>query len=174
MSPHLRTSSVIIPAYLQSLFAELCERSSFDVLHTSRQLDGVDDETLMRKFELLNLNDQSGSAIDSVRVLLRNQDGVELTFTWGVFDEDLPSANADSSPKSRFEPNIRFAGVADITHVLSALAEAGFEPLSPQAIHDFSVRFIRGKAMAGKLRLGIQANLDYGAEFAGRGDAMRA
>ncbi|MDR3612945.1 MAG: hypothetical protein P4L53_05210 [Candidatus Obscuribacterales bacterium] len=174
MSPHLRTSSVIIPAYLQNLFAELCERSGFDVLHTSRQLDGVDDETLKRKFEMLGDVYQSGSVIDSVRICLRNQAGVELTFTWGVFDEDLPSANVDDSPKSRFEQNICFAGATDLTPVFSALAAAGFEPLSPDANQNFSIRFIRGQAMAGKMRLGINANLDYGAEVAGRGCAMRA
>jgi len=174
MSPHLRTSSVVIPAYLRSLFAELCDHSSFDVVHTSRQLDGVDDETLQRKFEMLSDLYQSGSVINSVRICLRHQAGVELTFTWGVFDEDLPSANADDSPKSRFEQNIRFVGATDLTPAFSALAAAGFEALVPDANQNFSIRFIRGQAMAGKMRLGIHANLDYGAEVAGRGYAMRA
>jgi hypothetical protein len=174
MSPHLRTSSITIPLYVQSLFAEPCEHSNFDVLHTLRQLDCVDDTTLLRKFELLQLNDQSGSVIDSVRVFLRNQHGIELTVTWGVFDEDLSSADADNSPKSCLAQDSRLAGTLDITPVLSALAAAGFEAVSPDVIQGFSVRFIRGKAMAGKMRLGIHVNLDFGAYFAGRGYALRA
>jgi hypothetical protein len=57
---------------------------------------------------------------------------------------------------------------------LSAVAAVGFESLSLESSQDLSVRFIRGKAMAGKMRPGIHLNIDFSACFAGRGYAIRA
>lgn len=166
MTYPLRSQSVTIPAYLQSLFAHLCQQSGFRLLHSSRQLDGLDDAQLMRKSEELALNGQSGSTIDRVRIVLRSNDGVDLTFTWGVFEGDLTSADTDFSPKPRFEGDNQLAGTPALVTVLTALAGAGFESL-PASGQEFTIRFIRGSDMAGKVRLGIHVTLDYGAQLAG-------
>ena len=162
MDAMISASRVTLPHYIIDLLGELRERSKFKVLHVSRQLDDIDGQILERKFESLALNDQNGSVIDSTRIFLQDSYGVELTLTWGVFEEDLPSADLDFQPKKFIATDslVYRTCTPTMTATIEALSAACFEVIPGDIANNSALRFIRGRSMVGKMRAGIHAQLD--------------